>query len=85
MIDLSGQNTVQLVYDSDASSGLTTVTFKDAGGTELGQLKIETLRLRAVLAAMNVAAAELFPDMTPNLRRARTLLDRNTGVAKTVF
>lgn len=85
LIDLSAQASIKASYTEDSTSGLTTVTFSTSGDAQLGQFKIETLKLRSFLEAMALAGKEFIPVTAPSLIGVRTTIDPNNLLATMVF
>ena len=84
-MDFRGQDTIKHEYLIDDITGDLTVTFKTAADAVIGTIEIEGLRYRNLAAALEEVARVIYNDLTPNLVKARTSMDKNALTATTEF
>jgi hypothetical protein len=84
-MDLSGQAKIKTLWNADPVTGLTTITFKtDDEATTLGDIIIETTKLRALAEMTDEVARYFSPDGQPRQGQI-TLFDNRILKAETEF
>jgi hypothetical protein len=84
-MDLTGQSTIKHEYDFNESTGITTITFKDASDVSLGTIEIETARYRELMGALRYTAHSYQSIDDPIIQKATTSLNKNAFLAVTEY
>ena len=84
-LNFVGEDVIKHEYEIDSISGDLTITFKDQADAVIDTMVIESLRYRAFIGAMDEVAKVILNDLTPNLEKSRTNMDKNALTATTEF
>lgn len=86
-MDISAQSSLKMLWSTDEETGLTTITYKDPSDVVLGDIVIESVKLRSFLEGCAEIAQSIFPSTLDTVNRVghRTTFAQDTGLGEMTF